>query len=257
MLGAHPPTPPPRPLCPHTRAYVRGLLPRPLLSWRESEYREAGRVCVSIWAAPHGWPRACAKLGLPRGRTVQLHRQLPRPLQVQDGEASVVCLPDDHVYRPTGTSGWAMLSQLRQFLTPSPAPPPMSSPHLGAGNAPRLLCLCRAAVPASRSHPWGGGGGRGAVSRAGLRTPTRAAPHRTLVQAREKLGSGSGVCPGDSQLPEGADGHGCTLGSHTQCGGLSPVALLLQEAARGGHRHKEPRSCKLGASHVRTQGDDP
>lgn len=63
----------------------------------------------------------------------------------------------------------------------------------------------------------------------GLGTPTRARPHRTLVQATARVGAGVRV--GDSQLLEGADSHGCTLGSHMQCGGLSPVALLLQEAA--------------------------
>ena len=39
-----------------------------------------------------------------------------------------------------------------------------------------------------------------------------------------------------------------------QCGGLGPVALLLQETASGAHSHKEPGPCKLGADHGRTRG---
>lgn len=52
----------------------------------------------------------------------------------------------------------------------------------------------------------------------------------------------------DSQLSEGADSHSCTLGSCVQCGGLSPVALLLKKAARRAHSHKEPCPCKLGVN---------
>lgn len=84
-------------------------------------------------------------------------------------------------------------------------------------------------------------------------TPNWVGPPGTLVpgpQAAAGVGLGAGVgvrrlggggapCR-DSQLPEGADSHGCTLRSHMQCGGLSPVALLLQGAARRGHGHKEP-----------------
>lgn len=33
-----------------------------------------------------------------------------------------------------------------------------------------------------------------------------------------------------------------------QCGGLSPVALLLKISARGAHSHKEPCPCKLGVN---------
>jgi hypothetical protein len=52
---------------------------------------------------------------------------------------------------------------------------------------------------------------------------------------------GGGSC-WDSQLAEGADDHGCSLGNHVQCSSLSPVALLLQEAAGRAHSHKEPLS---------------
>lgn len=87
-------------------------------------------------------------------------------------------------------------------------------------------------------------------------------PRGTPVQATPGAGAGVGAGrpggAGDSQLSEGVDGHGCALGSHLHCGGLSPVALLLQKATRGGHGHKEPRPCKLGqAAGGREGAGDP
>lgn len=160
VLGTHP-SPSLSPLSPHL-GLSAGTPP-----WTAAQLRrvaiqgEKGRegLCIPL-GSPHVDGPECAKHGLPCGRTVQLHRQPPLLLQVQDGEALVVCLSDNHVHCPTGTSGWAELSQPRQVLTPSPAPYPlMPLPHLGAGSGRGHLCLGSAAAPASRSHPWGAGAG--------------------------------------------------------------------------------------------------
>lgn len=170
----------------------------------------------------------------PPGRTVQLHRQLPRPLQVQDGEAAVVRVPDDHVHRPAGTPGCGEpAGQPHRQCRTRPQRP---GPHLGAGSAPDAPRLRTAAALPSRFHPWGHG-------RRG-RTPSRLGhPHPGEAAA----GVGSGGPRWDSQLPEGADGHGRAPRSHVQSGGLGPMALLLQVATRGGHGHQEPGPCELGS----------
>ena len=163
------PSPSPH-LGPSTRAGARGTGLRP------------SGVARLAWTAP------CAF-------TVQLHRQLPGPLQVQDGKAPVVRLPNDHVHRASGASGWAEPGQPRTpYPSPAPLPGALASPwSRKRPGSPVSLKSCRTCqqIPSL--------GVEAEEGTEGLGTPNRAGPLRILVQAtagvREGQGWGRGSVP--------------------------------------------------------------
>lgn len=154
-----PPRPPvltPRPLWPLCRGSSLG--PRSAEEGQKSEYREGrGRA---IWAPP---PAPCMALWVCEAwalvwthRTASLTAVASAPGTGWRSPGSLS--PQRPCSLPRGHLGLGRAESVYGL----PALHPCTSvplPHLAAGSGPGLRHLCTAAAPASRSHPWGGGGG--------------------------------------------------------------------------------------------------